>query len=560
MSPATVAYLSASFPDDQACALPCDVGPATGRFLARVHPRVVVLLDGGRTLGANMLARVLASGIPIRVVNVPRARWISSSILRASASNSADIRFCLQRQESTGELRAMGVSPDALFVTGSLDFEPDRPAFESSPDRLRTLLGLRSTEPIVIAADIPPLEQPWLLDAFANLREEQPDARLILEPLYRGAIPAIVKLVRKRRWIVDRKSIRFPGAPESRWDVLLADVPGEFPALLKIASVAAIGTADTGEPDEAKLAAAMAARCPIVSGPFRKSPDQPVYALLAQAIRSGKHIPSMAVALDLHATRNTIAVIQPCLPESPALPRYEDAAKAPTWRDKVGRSFAWKGLAPVFMKRRIDEWDLLRERLRNPQSVLCLGNGPSCEDPRLEDYLHDCLIRVNWRWKDRGLLIKPDLVFVGDAATIHKVPNCIFGIWNKRLEDAMLLRHLVTRGLHWMEYLTMERLSPIIRDMGWQARPSNGALMVVAGAALHPERLIIGGMDLFLHKDGRYAGDFHSQNQYSHVHSRETDLGIIDLALKSYRGEVVILSDILRDSLAQYRDGAACGI
>src|SRR5580698_10181903 len=124
----------------------------------------------------------------------------------------------------------------------------------------------------------------------------------------------------------------------------------------------------------------------------------------------------------------------------------------------------------------------------------------------------------------------------------------------------MLLRHLVTHGLHWMEYITMERLSPIIRDMGWQARPSNGALMIVAGAALHAERLIIAGMDLFLNKDGRYAGDFHSQNQYSHVHSRETDLGIIDLALKSYRGEVVILSDILRDSLAQYRDGAACGI
>ncbi len=100
----------------------------------------------------------------------------------------------------------------------------------------------------------------------------------------------------------------------------------------------------------------------------------------------------------------------------------------------------------------------------------------------------------------------------------------------------------------------MERLSPDAAPNAWPARPSNGALMVLAGAALQPERLIIGGMDLFLHPDGRYPGDLRARNDYAPVHNRDTDLAIIQLALDRYRGEVLILSDILHESLARQRE------
>ena len=187
---------------------------------------------------------------------------------------------------------------------------------------------------------------------------------------------------------------------------------------------------------------------------------------------------------------------------------------------------------------------------------MCLGNGPSSEDPRLEDLAHDCLIRINWRWRDRGFLTHPDIVFVGAAATIRKVPPCIFGFWSIRVEYEMLLRHLITRGLEQPEYFTMARLSPIIRDRDWPARPSNGALAVVAGAALQSERLIIAGMDLFLHPNGRYPGDVLARNDYSQAHARDTELAIMSLALRDFGGEVVILSDILRDALQRFREGA----
>jgi hypothetical protein len=105
-----------------------------------------------------------------------------------------------------------------------------------------------------------------------------------------------------------------------------------------------------------------------------------------------------------------------------------------------------------------------------------------------------------------------------------------------------------------MEYITLERMSPIIQEPNWRARPSNGALMVVAGAALQPKRLIIAGIDLFLHPDGRYPGELRAYNQYAQTHLRTVDLAIIHRALKGYQGELILLSDILRDSLSELKE------
>ena len=111
-----------------------------------------------------------------------------------------------------------------------------------------------------------------------------------------------------------------------------------------------------------------------------------------------------------------------------------------------------------------------------------------------------------------------------------------------------------------MEYITLERMSPIIQDPNWCARPSNGALMVVAGAALQPKRLVIAGIDLFLHPDGRYPGDIRSNNQYAQTHRRDVDVAIIHRALQGYHGELIILSDSLRDSLSILERNKECRV
>ncbi len=178
-----------------------------------------------------------------------------------------------------------------------------------------------------------------------------------------------------------------------------------------------------------------------------------------------------------------------------------------------GASRPWHVVAPLLRGARYDDLTALRARLKHPRTILCLGNGPSSQQPELQSIEHDCLLRVNWRWKDRRLLTRADIVLVGDPATIQKLSNCIFGLWTIENEYGMLLRNLVTRGLRRMECVTLERISPLVRERQWPARPTSGALMIVLAAALQPERLIIGDIDLFQHPDGRYPGDVSSSNQ-----------------------------------------------
>ncbi len=190
----------------------------------------------------------------------------------------------------------------------------------------------------------------------------------------------------------------------------------------------------------------------------------------------------------------------------------------------------------------------LKRRLGSPKIILCLGNGPSSEDPRLADMPHDALFRVNWIWRARGFLTEPDMVFTADPdlPTGKKRPIVIFP--NRETGLPLLSGYCC-------------RFSPPKRGYGFfsdlfpdplQGRlPTNGALMIAVAAALEPRRLIIAGMDLYAHKEGRYPGDDKAVDGYARQHDRQSDVTLIRKALAGFSGETVIIGDQLRAALDQ---------
>jgi hypothetical protein len=81
--------------------------------------------------------------------------------------------------------------------------------------------------------------------------------------------------------------------------------------------------------------------------------------------------------------------------------------------------------------------------------------------------------------------------------------------------------------------------------------PTNGALMIAVAVALAPHRLVISGVDLYLHPGGKYPGLADQSNDYDAKHSRATDVFFMREALSRYRGDLTILSDALRRELSQ---------
>ena len=241
------------------------------------------------------------------------------------------------------------------------------------------------------------------------------------------------------------------------------------------------------------------------------------------------------------------AVLERCFPRDALADPTAPRRMARLARTALGRAIvAFQG------RRRLADWPALRQRLGRPSSILCLGNGPSSEDPRLADVRHDCLMRVNWRWLSRGLLTQPDMVFVGDLGTPHKLTGCVFGFRDVSWEAEVLLRQLVIGlSVQPLEHFTLERVASFVNTRSWGAVPTNGAVMIATAVGLEPDRLTIAGVDLYRHRAGRYPGDPAPDNDFPQMHDADVDLEVVAHALSGFRGEVVILSEPLRAALAE---------
>jgi hypothetical protein len=207
--------------------------------------------------------------------------------------------------------------------------------------------------------------------------------------------------------------------------------------------------------------------------------------------------------------------------------------------------------------RRIDSLAALRARLGACDTILCLGNGPSSEAPEVRDVRFDALFRVNCRWKGRGGPDRPQVVFTGDSSCLLAVPDAILAFRTVEEERRLLARRLLGRPWRPLSYVTVERLPVSLVERRWPARPTNGAAMVSTAAALAPRRLVIAGVDLFQHPAGAYPGDAVTPNDYLLMHDRETELAIVDLALRRFPGEALILSEPLRRALETRRAASA---
>jgi len=177
------------------------------------------------------------------------------------------------------------------------------------------------------------------------------------------------------------------------------------------------------------------------------------------------------------------------------------------------------------------------------------------------DVRYDCLMRVNHRWMERGILTKPHMVFVGNLSTTLAVPPCVFGFRTIMREKEVLLRHfLLGRRSERLEHFTLERVnSDAYSHIRWAAYPTNGAIMIATAVRLKPRRIVIGGIDLFADPRGRYPGETKAENDYLSSHARDVDLAVIDHALSQYDGIVEILSPGLERALKDRRSGAVAG-
>ncbi|MDT8345029.1 MAG: hypothetical protein RQ752_11440 [Thermohalobaculum sp.] len=192
---------------------------------------------------------------------------------------------------------------------------------------------------------------------------------------------------------------------------------------------------------------------------------------------------------------------------------------------------------------RIDTASALADRLGRPQTILCLGNGPTSADLRLAALPRDALFRVNHQWMAQGFLTNADMVFAGVKRSMRAAGRRPVGVATRRKERALLAARLLEFWHGPLSYTVVEDIAAdIMPEVEGPLRPTTGAYMIAAAVALRPRRLIVAGMDLFSHPAGAYPNGMKAENAYTPSHDLETDAAFIRGCLAAYEGEIATLS------------------
>lgn len=222
------------------CYAPYDYPWAVARFLRRVEPRALVLME--TELWPNILRRTKRLGVPTCLVNARLSErsaygYARISSLTRSMLRDVDHLFC-QYPETARRFETLGADKARLEVTGSIKFDLDIPAdLDSEVTRLRHEWA--PDRQAWIAGSTHPGEEEVVLSAHAELLHRFPDLLLVLVPRHPRRVNDVAALCGRAGLSFARLSEGAPG--QEKTQVLIVDVMGQLLYWYGVAQVAFLG-------------------------------------------------------------------------------------------------------------------------------------------------------------------------------------------------------------------------------------------------------------------------------------------------------------------------------
>jgi 3-deoxy-D-manno-octulosonic-acid transferase len=220
--------------------LPYDLPDAIARFLARVQPRLLILLE--TELWPNWLSACRRRAMPVILANArlsaPSAagyRWIDG-LMREMLGGVSMI--AAQTEEDAERLLALGATPSQVQVTGSIKFDSPLPAnLAEQVARLRQQWGRDRL--VWIAASTHEGEEEQVLEAFATVTPLFNNLLLVLVPRHPERFKRVATLCQQRGYVVVRRSEGKTCSAAT--SIYLGDTMGELPLLYAACEVAFVG-------------------------------------------------------------------------------------------------------------------------------------------------------------------------------------------------------------------------------------------------------------------------------------------------------------------------------
>jgi 3-deoxy-D-manno-octulosonic-acid transferase len=218
---------------------PYDLPGSVQRYLARVRPRLLVLIES--ELWPNLLHQQQRAGTPTLIASArisarstERYRRLPG-LLRAAMQGG--VWVAAQSEPDAQRYIALGVPPGRVSVVGNLKFDRvPRPEAAARGAALRSQYG--QGRAVWVAGSVHPgVELQSVLAAHRRVRE-QVDALLVLAPRHPPRFEEMAKLIVSQGWRLLRRS---SGVPDPEAQVLLLDTLGELQDFYAAADAAFVG-------------------------------------------------------------------------------------------------------------------------------------------------------------------------------------------------------------------------------------------------------------------------------------------------------------------------------
>jgi 3-deoxy-D-manno-octulosonic-acid transferase len=222
---------------------PFDWNFSVKRFLSRVQPRAVVLME--TELWPNFLKACARRKIPVFVANgrisdrslrrYRRVKMLTASMLHQMTAIGT------QSHEDKNRFLELGADERRVRVTGNIKFDFPAPELEPHRDllsKIKSTLRLDQGVVTIVVGSSMKGEEPHFLSAFTKVRQAISDTRMILAPRHPERFGEVADLLEASGVTFARRT-ELDGSLSV--DVVLLDTIGELRAVYSLATVAVVG-------------------------------------------------------------------------------------------------------------------------------------------------------------------------------------------------------------------------------------------------------------------------------------------------------------------------------
>lgn len=167
------------------CYIPLDLPGAVSRFLSRLQPQLIIVME--TEIWPNLYLRAQRLNIPLMMANA-RLSMRSVNRFQRIPGFVKDVLLAVdwigaQSTNDQNRLNGCGADPQAVELTGNLKFDLATPAsLKEQGAALRSRWN--SSRPVLVAGSTHEADESVVIPAFVDLLTNLPDALLILVPRY----------------------------------------------------------------------------------------------------------------------------------------------------------------------------------------------------------------------------------------------------------------------------------------------------------------------------------------------------------------------------------------